>query len=61
MLDIRSATEADVPAPLVGLTHLRALAITLVFVYHYRLFEHPAWVERVGAFRLDRRRPVSSS
>jgi peptidoglycan/LPS O-acetylase OafA/YrhL len=21
-----------------------------VFVYHYRLFEHPAWIERVGAF-----------
>ena len=37
-------------APLVGLTHLRAVAITLVFVYHYRLFAHPAWVERVGAF-----------
>lgn len=35
---------------LVGLTHLRALAIALVFVYHYQLFGHPAWVERVGAF-----------
>jgi len=39
-----------VSLPLVGLTHLRALAITLVFVYHYRLFAHPGWVERVGAF-----------
>lgn len=36
--------------PLVGLVHLRALAIALVFVYHYRLFAHPGWVERVGAF-----------
>jgi peptidoglycan/LPS O-acetylase OafA/YrhL len=33
-----------------GLTHLRALAITLVFFYHYGLFDHPPWVERVGAF-----------
>lgn len=33
-----------------GLTHLRALAIVLVFVYHYRLFAHPAWIESVGAF-----------
>jgi len=38
------------PAPLVGLTHLRALAITLVFVFHYRVFAHPAWVQRAGAF-----------
>jgi peptidoglycan/LPS O-acetylase OafA/YrhL len=36
--------------PLVGLVHLRALAIALVFVSHYRLFAHPAWVESVGAF-----------
>lgn len=36
--------------PLVGLVHLRALAIVLVFVYHYRLFAHPAWVDSVGAF-----------
>jgi peptidoglycan/LPS O-acetylase OafA/YrhL len=36
--------------PLVGLVHLRALAITLVFLYHYRMFAHPAWIDRVGAF-----------
>ena len=36
--------------PLVGLVHLRALAIVLVFVYHYRLFAHPEWVDSVGAF-----------
>jgi peptidoglycan/LPS O-acetylase OafA/YrhL len=29
---------------------LRALAIVLVLLFHYRLFEHPAWVDRVGAF-----------
>lgn len=33
-----------------GLDHLRALAIMLVFVYHYGLFAHPAWIEAIGAF-----------
>jgi peptidoglycan/LPS O-acetylase OafA/YrhL len=33
-----------------GLTHLRALAIVLVFLFHYRLFGHPAWIDRVGGF-----------
>ncbi len=28
-----------------ALDHLRALAITLVLLYHYRLFAHPAWVD----------------
>ena len=37
-------------ATLTGLTHLRALAIVMVFVFHYSLFKHPPWVERVGAF-----------
>jgi len=37
-------------SPFVGLTHLRALAIVLVLVYHQRLFAHPAWIDRVGAF-----------
>ncbi len=33
-----------------GLDHLRALAITLVFIFHYRMFNHPAWVDDVGSF-----------
>lgn len=33
-----------------GLDHLRALAIVLVFVFHYGLFPHPAWIEDIGAF-----------
>lgn len=33
-----------------GLDHLRALAIVLVFIYHYGLFAHPHWVETIGAF-----------
>lgn len=33
-----------------GLDHLRALAITLVFLFHYRLFAHPAWIDTIGSF-----------
>lgn len=35
---------------LYGLDTLRALAITLVFFYHYRMFSHPAWVDEVAGF-----------
>ena len=36
---------------LYGLDHLRALAITLVFVYHYgHLFPHPEWTNAVSEF-----------
>ncbi len=31
-----------------GLDHLRAVAILLVLLYHYRMFEHPSWVDTVG-------------
>lgn len=31
-----------------GLDHLRALAILLVFIYHYRMFEHPSWIDTIG-------------
>ncbi|REC46667.1 acyltransferase family protein [Chryseobacterium pennipullorum] len=33
---------------LYGLDHLRALAIVLVLMYHYRAFQHPAWIDTVG-------------
>ena len=33
-----------------GLDHLRALAIILVLLYHYRAFKHPVWIETVGKF-----------
>ncbi|MFT3909042.1 MAG: acyltransferase [Ferruginibacter sp.] len=36
---------------LYGLDHLRALAITLVFLFHYgQLFPHPLWTNPVGRF-----------
>ena len=35
---------------LLGLDHLRTLAITLVFFYHYRIFQHPEWIEHAGSF-----------
>ena len=39
------------PSPrLNGLDHLRALAITLVFFYHYRMFAHPAWIDDAFGF-----------
>ncbi|MGU3376456.1 acyltransferase family protein [Chryseobacterium sp. M5A1_1a] len=33
-----------------GLDHLRAVAILLVLLYHYRAFKHPVWIETVGKF-----------
>jgi peptidoglycan/LPS O-acetylase OafA/YrhL len=36
---------------LLGLDHLRALAIILVFIYHFgRLFPHPQWTNTIGRF-----------
>lgn len=33
-----------------GLDHLRALAIILVLMYHYRAFSHPDWIDTIGRF-----------
>ncbi len=38
------------PGRLAGLDHIRALAIILVFVYHYRLFGHPPHMDEIGSF-----------
>jgi len=32
----------------IGLDHLRAVAILLVLVYHYRMFDHPGWIDIIG-------------
>jgi peptidoglycan/LPS O-acetylase OafA/YrhL len=37
-------------ARLPGLDHLRALAISLVFLFHYRIFPHPEWLTAAGKF-----------
>ncbi|MGG7550920.1 acyltransferase family protein [Chryseobacterium arthrosphaerae] len=33
-----------------GLDHLRAAAIILVLMYHYRAFKHPQWIDDIGRF-----------
>jgi peptidoglycan/LPS O-acetylase OafA/YrhL len=44
-------SSAEGKSKLYGLDHLRALAIVLVFVYHYgRLFASPQWVNTIGKF-----------
>lgn len=35
---------------LYGLDHLRAIAILLVLMYHYRAFKHPDWIDNIGRF-----------
>jgi len=35
---------------LLGLDHLRALAISLVFLFHLQIFGHPEWVKFIGGF-----------
>ncbi|KAB1230936.1 acyltransferase family protein [Chryseobacterium viscerum] len=35
---------------LYGLDHLRAAAIVLVLMYHYRAFKHPDWIDSIGGF-----------
>lgn len=47
---MQSDSPLQQPSKLNGLDHLRALAITMVFIFHYRLFQHPAWVETIGNF-----------
>lgn len=34
----------------IGLDHLRALAISLVFLYHYSFYQHPAWLDNFAGF-----------
>ncbi|SKB56773.1 Peptidoglycan/LPS O-acetylase OafA/YrhL, contains acyltransferase and SGNH-hydrolase domains [Parapedobacter luteus] len=45
----RRISDAD-GKHLAGLDHLRALAIILVFLCHYRAYERPGWVDEVGLF-----------
>ncbi|MFT3705430.1 MAG: acyltransferase [Agriterribacter sp.] len=43
---ISSLMEPKAGKRLSGLDHLRALAIVLVLFYHYRMFQHPEWVDK---------------
>lgn len=49
MSDFITATISD-KHKLLGLDHLRALAITYVLLFHYQLFGHPEWVNKIGGF-----------
>ncbi|HWV68783.1 acyltransferase, partial [Chitinophaga sp.] len=33
-----------------GLDHLRSLAILMVLFYHYRMFQHPHWLDEIMSF-----------
>jgi peptidoglycan/LPS O-acetylase OafA/YrhL len=51
MFDLNRAGRDAAQGRLFGLDHLRALAITLVFLFHYgRLFPHPDWVFDISKF-----------
>ncbi|MBO2009761.1 acyltransferase family protein [Hymenobacter negativus] len=45
-----SALTTPAAGRLPGLDHLRALAISLVFLFHYRIFPHPEWLMEFGRF-----------
>ncbi len=49
-MDSQHGQHPAMPKKLVGLDHLRALAITFVFLYHYNLFPHPEWTYTIGEF-----------
>jgi peptidoglycan/LPS O-acetylase OafA/YrhL len=50
-MDSQHGQQPTMPSKkLAGLDHLRALAILLVFLYHYGLFAHPDWITTVGEF-----------
>ncbi|HET9135669.1 MAG TPA: acyltransferase, partial [Candidatus Kapabacteria bacterium] len=51
MSHLEGAERSSAHHRLNGLDHLRALAITLVFLFHYGgLFPHPDWVAEISRF-----------
>jgi len=49
-MHLHSGNTASKTPKLYGLDHLRALAIVLVFLFHYRGFQHPDWIDDVSGF-----------
>lgn len=49
MLNNQSANSSS-NHTLHGLNHLRAFAIISVFLFHYRMFAHPTWVDTIAGF-----------
>jgi peptidoglycan/LPS O-acetylase OafA/YrhL len=51
MIQQKGLGKSQTKNRLYGLDHLRALAIMLVFIYHYgRLFPHPEWTNTISKF-----------
>ena len=44
------ASDISHEEKLLGLDHLRALAIVAVFFFHYKFFGHPAWQPAITSF-----------
>jgi peptidoglycan/LPS O-acetylase OafA/YrhL len=50
MFPANHARTSPITSRLAGLDHLRAFAIIFVFLFHYRLFHPPTWVNDIGSF-----------
>ena len=51
MIKSKDSAERIISIKLASLDHLRALAIILVFIYHYgRIFPHPDWTNKYSKF-----------
>lgn len=48
--DFRSTENIGDKHKLLGLDHLRAIAITYVLIFHYQFFGHPNWVKSIAGF-----------
>jgi len=51
MTQLTGSTTTPANYKLLGLDHLRAIAISFVFIYHYGgMFAHPNWIHTIGTF-----------